>query len=139
MDVRPSHSKGNSSAKGRILLFDDAPEFRELLALCLTRAGWSVVEFEDPHDFFHETCRNCQDSECGADVLVSDVQMPKMRGTDFVSRLKELPCRIQKMALISAAWDDLALEYAEEAKVKAFDKSELLSEFMPWLETDEER
>ncbi len=139
MDDMQSSRKGDTPPKGRVLLFDDTPVFREFLSFCLTRAGWSVVEFENPHDFFHETCRNCQDGECEAEALVCDVQMPKMLGTDFVRRLKERSCRIQKIALISGAWDDPALRDAAEAKVKTFDKSEMLGGLLPWLETDEEK
>jgi len=118
----------------RVLIFDDSPEFRDFAVLLLERAGWTAQEFENPHAFFHDTCLNCEGHDCEAAVLLSDVKMPHMDGTEFVRRLKERQCSIKRVALLSGAWTQQSLDTAAELDAKVFDKADIFGSLPRWLE-----
>src|SRR5688572_5962872 len=67
-----------------ILLIDDDPDVRFLLARFLKKRGYTVTEFDDA--FFA-----CEFLAQGgkAELIITDTQMPKMDGFSFVRRLKE--------------------------------------------------
>ena len=118
----------------RVLLFDDSQEVRGFLMLVLKRAGWTAQEYDCAHDFFHETCRNCETHDCEATVLLVDVKMPLMEGTEFVRRLKDRQCSVKKVALLSGAWTQESLDMAAGLGVKVCDKGDLFHELPRWLE-----
>ena len=126
---------GDESMKSRtVLVFDDTPEFRVFLVHLLTRAGWSAVEYDHPHDFFHDTCVNCDGDKCQASALISDVFMPNMLGTEFVRSLKERNCPIERIALVSGGWTRSTLSDAAALDIEILDKTDLIHKLMPWLE-----
>ncbi len=67
----------------RILLIDDSPFFRNLLAPLLTVAGYEVTAVEGA-DQALELCEAGMDY----DVIVSDIEMPDMDGFDFAQEIK---------------------------------------------------
>lgn len=67
----------------RILAVEDTPSLRDLLQLCLTRAGYAVDLAEDGGaavDMFGVGTY---------DAVVMDIQMPVMNGLEAVSRMRE--------------------------------------------------
>lgn len=73
-----------ASALGRVLLVDDQPELRRLFKRSLNRAGFTVVE----------ACNGRVAVELAQrlafDVVISDVHMPDVSGTDLLEALAEL-------------------------------------------------
>lgn len=69
---------------GRILLIDDSPFFRNLMAPLLRVAGYEVLTAESADDALL-----MRDSGEAFDVIVSDIEMPGMDGFDLARALKE--------------------------------------------------
>jgi DNA-binding response OmpR family regulator len=70
-----------SSSARRILIVDDEPGIRKLLAIGFSRAGYAVrVASSGP-----DAIRICESEEF--DVLLSDIMMPGMNGHELVRRL----------------------------------------------------
>jgi two-component system cell cycle sensor histidine kinase/response regulator CckA len=69
----------------RVLLVEDEPVVRTLVADMLASQNYRVVAADDPHD----ALRICVD-DGPFDLLITDVVMPRMRGTELAERLTEL-------------------------------------------------
>ena len=66
----------------RVLIADDSPTLREAERLCLEGAGYSVRAAIDGHDAWNAL----RGSEF--DLLVSDVDMPRLTGLQLVERIR---------------------------------------------------
>jgi len=83
--VRTS-GEAQEAASLRILLADDEPPLREAVAEYLRGAGHVVLESHSPHDAL-ELARS---HSGGIDVLLTDVVMPGLRGTELARIVEEL-------------------------------------------------
>ncbi|MGN6270626.1 MAG: response regulator transcription factor [Sphingomonas sp.] len=66
----------------RILVVDDDPHIRELLAFALGKAGMSVAEAADGEAALAEIERACPD------LMVLDINMPRLNGLDLCRKLR---------------------------------------------------
>jgi two-component system chemotaxis sensor kinase CheA len=76
---------GEASSIGRrVLLVDDSPFFRNMLTPLLKVAGYNVTTLENPLEAL-------QMRETGEkfDLIVSDIEMPKMNGFEFAKKVRE--------------------------------------------------
>jgi two-component system chemotaxis sensor kinase CheA len=73
----------NTSAARRVLLVDDSPFFRNMLAPLLSVAGYSVTTASNAV----EALVLCESGE-KFDVIVSDIEMPEMDGFAFAQKIK---------------------------------------------------
>ncbi|MFH0953607.1 MAG: response regulator [Verrucomicrobiota bacterium] len=117
--------------KLRALVFEDDEYTRFLLVTLLKRRGYEVIPFEDPSQCPLEEGRVCY-AAC-ADVLISDLRMPRMTGLEFLERQKKRGCPIANTALVSGAWSYAELTRAEELGCQVFHKPFNLSEVNAWL------
>ena len=78
-----------------ILLVDDEAEIRMVVRKMLESRGYVVLDAGDPH----EALRLATGQQ--VDLLVTDVVMPRMRGTELARRLQALVPSV-KVLLISA-------------------------------------
>jgi CheY-like chemotaxis protein len=69
----------------RVLVVDDEPDSRELVAAVLKVHGAEVVSFESAVEALEEMKRRT------FDVLVSDIGMPEMDGYWLINRVRQLP------------------------------------------------
>jgi CheY-like chemotaxis protein len=74
--------------KGRILVVDDEPGVRALLEKVLTQSGHSVDTIGDASKAIDKL-----DAGVIYDVILIDVRMPGMNGTEMYSRILEKTCR----------------------------------------------
>ncbi len=70
---------------GTVLLVDDEEALREVLATMLTRAGHRVIEASDGINALEVLKENPQ----GVDVVVTDMQMPKLTGPQLLQRVRQ--------------------------------------------------
>ena len=67
-----------------ILTVDDSTTMRQMIAFTLTQAGFKVLEAADGVDAL-EVARNQ-----GADLVITDVNMPRMDGITLVRELRQV-------------------------------------------------
>jgi two-component system chemotaxis response regulator CheY len=67
----------------RILTVDDSRTMRDMLRMALVRAGFNVVEAVDGEDGLAVLALN------GADVIITDINMPKLDGFGFIEKVRE--------------------------------------------------
>ncbi len=70
--------------KGRVLLADDDPRIRGLIASILEGDGFAIVDAEDGR----EATQQVTDSGATFDLFVIDCTMPKMSGTDVYRQIR---------------------------------------------------
>ncbi|MEM1166840.1 MAG: ATP-binding protein [Planctomycetota bacterium] len=81
----------------RILLAEDSPDLQRLNTHHLTRAGAEVVAVDDGHEAMERA------SGGGFDLVLMDMQMPRMDGYTATTRLRALGCQIPIVALTAHA------------------------------------
>jgi two-component system, chemotaxis family, chemotaxis protein CheY len=67
----------------RILTVDDSRTMRDMLRLALVEAGFDVVQAVDGLDGLDVLARE------GADVIITDINMPNLDGFGFIERVRE--------------------------------------------------
>jgi two-component system chemotaxis response regulator CheY len=73
------------SAAKTVLVVDDAVTVRQLLATVLEGNGFRVIQAVDGEDGLAKA------KATSADLVISDVNMPKMNGLQMVGALRKLP------------------------------------------------
>jgi CheY-like chemotaxis protein len=122
--------------KRRALVFDDQPAIRYLLRAFLEGRGYEVLAYEDPSDCPLNGIVSCPcpGGFLCADVIVTDVQMLRVNGMDFINRLiLQKNCKLTRIAVLSGSWTEQDLKRAEQMGCKVFEKPFGLVELVEWL------
>ena len=90
-------------SKRQILVVDDEPSIREILARVLTSAGYDAVTAEDGFEALLQLRRSLPH------VVISDLNMPRMSGFEFLSVIRRRFPQIPVIAMSGAyqASDDV--------------------------------
>lgn len=122
----------------RIIVFEDDPVSRKLITLILEEAGYEVISAVDPTmcPLYDNLDAQCTHVDACGDFLLTDNQMPRMTGLEFVETQGRRGCKgvVQNKAVISAA---LTLEQrakAEDLGCKVFRKPFRIEEILTWVE-----
>ena len=79
-----------------ILTVDDSTSMRQMVRATLQSAGYGVVEAADGEEALQYARSHC------VDLVISDVNMPRMDGIRLVSELRSLPTyRLTPMLLLT--------------------------------------
>jgi CheY-like chemotaxis protein len=79
--------------KGKILLAEDDPEFRDLLAFCLFQAGYSVTACDNGFKL-QELLDDVPDSATADyDLVLTDWRMPGLTGLEVLEAFSDRPGR----------------------------------------------
>jgi CheY-like chemotaxis protein len=125
-----------SSTKLRIILLDDNDVLRTMLTEILADRGYEVFAFSNPAICplqMMPACRCTGNQRC-TDILISDLDMPKMTGLDFIENQKKKNCKCQHVALMSGSWTEQDLLRAQQLGCKTFPKPLPFQEFCEWLD-----
>lgn len=119
----------------RAIIFDDNREMRSLLEHILQSRGYEVFSYSDPKASPFDSGNGCPrtcDRLC-ADIVICDLEMPGIMGTDFVRDLKNRGCGIPHMALISGNWVNGHLADAQTLTDAIFSKPIDFDKLSDWL------
>ena len=109
-----------------ILIIDDSPSIRQMVAFTLKSDGYTVIEAADGVDGLAKA--NAHD----IDLVLSDQNMPNMDGVTFVKKLRALPkFGATPILILTTAHNDEIKAQGKEAGatgwlVKPFDPHKLL-------------
>ena len=123
----------------RVLIFDDDPLIRQMLWGVCDRRGYEVITFPDPGLCPLHTKDQCpceSETTC-TDIIISDLDMPNVKGLDFLEKLLGNGCRCRHIALISGSWSASDIARARSLGCKLFEKPFHISQVMEWLEQTE--
>jgi two-component system chemotaxis response regulator CheY len=116
----------------RILIVDDEPDLRGMVRLILELAGHDVLEAH------HGAAALQRISEGRVDLLITDVMMPVMDGTELIDRLRADPERA-KLPIIVLSASPHNVERADHVMRKPFAPAELRQTAAQLLEADASR
>ena len=91
----------------RILTVDDSMSMRMLLKTSLTKQGFHIETADDGE---HGLARLC---ELGPDLLITDINMPKMDGFELIEAVRALP-EFRGIPILV-----LSTEFSDEKKARA--------------------
>lgn len=69
----------------RIMAVDDSRTMRDMVSFTLKKAGFDVLEAEDGQDALVKL------EKTSVDLVITDINMPRMDGITLVTRLRALP------------------------------------------------
>jgi two-component system chemotaxis sensor kinase CheA len=105
-----------------VLLVDDSPFFRTMIAPLLTAAGYDVTEAATA-----ENALKLKEEGRSFDLILSDIQMPGMDGRSFAALVKKDPQWKATPVVGLAADTDSDERGAFDALARKFDRDELMS------------
>lgn len=120
-------SSSDRSTTASILLVDDDAELLKALAKVLEKENLDVVALPDGPSAMEYITR----TQRAFDLVITDVAMPRLKGTEFLTLLKKAFPRIPVILITAYGdWDqymDALREGAFDYLSKPLDKSELLN------------
>ncbi|HYX33783.1 MAG: response regulator [Pseudobdellovibrionaceae bacterium] len=90
-----------------VLVVDDEPVLRELVAFILIDKGFQVLEAESGDAAYQLICKN------DFDVVVSDVRMPNGNGVELLTRISHMTKR-KPMVFLVSGYSEISLEEARK-------------------------
>jgi glutaredoxin 3 len=106
----------------RILVVDDEPLILDVVSRILLRQGYDVVLAHGPH----QALEIIRDS-CAVDLVVSDVTMPEVHGTQLLQQIFELSPRTAGLLMTGGVINSTNVPHGVVVLKKPFTKRELVS------------
>ena len=99
-----------------ILIVDDSSSLRTVVKLALNRAGYDVLEANDGVEGLEQL-----DKAGKVNLIVSDVNMPRMDGITFVTQVKQHPRhKFVPVVMLTTEGQDAKKEQGRAAGAKAW-------------------
>ena len=125
--------------KYRSILCEDNEAIREILNYALQKRGHEVFSYEDagacPLNYCTES--KCDQINPCADILISDLSMPKVDGLEFVENLQKNGCKIKNIALVSGYWTEKSIAKAKDLGCAVFHKPVAPEKLFEWIDACE--
>jgi CheY-like chemotaxis protein len=87
--------RGRRRAERDLLLVDDNTSIRESLSLLFRMSGFRVAEAHDAEEALEMLATS------DPDLIVTDLQMPGLHGSEFIRRARAIPARRARIIAIS--------------------------------------
>lgn len=123
----------------RVLVFDDDDSIRNMLWHYFDARGYEVFTFPHPRAcpiVTASTCA-CALNESCADVIISDLNMPFMKGLQFLEQQLSKGCRVKHLALMSGDLTEDDRQRAQSLGITVFKKPFGFQEIDQWVRTAE--
>lgn len=108
-------ARPRADVRGRVLLGEDDATFRGLLAGRLSSSGYAVAEASDGAQLLERLVDSAVGPSCrpdGYDLVITDVRMPGISGSDVLEYLRAGPWSGVPVILMTAFGDDAVHEAA---------------------------
>ena len=119
-----SAAEGRNSAAGRILVVEDDREMARFLAQILSEEGYAVELAHDGPaalELFQQR---------RFDLIVSDLMMPRMKGTELIRRLKENHSQVPVLVITAFGTIESAVEAMKAGALHYITKPFRTDEFL---------
>ena len=119
----------------RILIFDDDELTRKLLWEYFDNRKYEVFTFSHPKSCALAELQSCACPihQACADIIISDLNMPFMKGLDFLEQQIKKGCKCKYFALMSADLTNADSERAKMLGIKLFNKPFRINEIEEWI------
>jgi CheY-like chemotaxis protein len=120
----------------KFVVIDDSPDELVLLRSAFQRRGHEVVTYDNPWEcpIFTSAYCPCKPVAICPDVIISDIDMPKVTGVEFVERVINKRCHCKHVAFLSGReLPDEAKPFLTTAGVRFFEKPLDFDAFDAWL------
>ncbi len=117
----------------RIYIFEDNDQVRLWLEEILGIYGYAVRVFSHPSQGIIREM-NIRKSPGQADIVITDMDMPEMSGSELTQKLISAGFDEKNIAVISGYWTEKSAGKAEKAGVKMFRKPFSIRDLLTWLE-----
>jgi two-component system chemotaxis response regulator CheY len=98
-----------------VMIVDDSSSLRTVVALALKRAGYAVIEAADGLDAIAKL------DGTKINLIISDVNMPKLNGIEFVTQVKKNPrYKFTPIIMLTTEGQDAKKEEGRAAGAKAW-------------------
>jgi len=98
-----------------ILVVEDSPSVRAMLADMLENEGYKVMEAVDGYEAFKLV------EYVKFDLIITDLTMPVMDGLEFIRQAKKLPlCRFVPIVVLSSEEDSRKVEEAKKSGASTY-------------------
>ena len=118
----------------RVLIVDDEPSIRKLLARTFIDNGYTVDTYENPSHcpLFSIPFCTCSKDETCVDIIITDQDMPGVTGLDFIDALMKKNCKCRNIAFMSGCWNIENRQRAQDMGFQVFDKPFLADNLLEW-------
>ena len=125
----------------RVLIFDDDETIRRILWGFFDDRRYEVFTFPHPKscDLVDIKTCSCPVTYACADIILTDLNMPFIKGMDFLENQKKKGCKVRNMALMSGDLDKEISDRAKRLGIKLFEKPFGLKELEEWVEMAEKQ
>ena len=98
-----------------IMVVDDSASLRQVVAIALRGAGYTVIEAKDGQDALNQLTGQ------RLSLIISDVNMPNMDGISFVKAVKQLPnYRFTPIIMLTTESEPEKMKQGQAAGAKAW-------------------
>ena len=125
--------------KIRVLIFEDEIAIIRLYKMMLKDRGYEIRTFEDPTfcPLYKEKECICQFDCMCADIIITDIQMPKIDGLTFIKEQKEKGCKVKNIIVISAFINEGVQDDAKKLGCSFMQKPFDMKDLFKWLDACE--
>ncbi len=119
----------------RAIVFEDNEILLHLVKEVLESRGYEVMYYTDPTKCILQHSHDCQcdKTQVCSDIVISDIDMPKISGLEYVAQQLTKGCKVPNIAIMSGAWSESKLEQAKALGCKTFEKPFSVQTLNEWL------
>ena len=119
----------------RVLVFEDNDYIRSSLWQFFDSRGYEVFTFPDPSlcPLNEKQYCDCPLKHACSDIILSDINMPMVKGIDFIKNMKRKGCKVKNIAIMSGDWTVEAIEEAGKFGLKVIEKPFKFEVLDDWL------